>query len=393
MLNVGENAANSGFKPLRLTIARNARGLKQNELALEIGRSSATVSKWESVDYSHSPDENDLRALSAALGVEANWFFKELVSENSASFFRSLRSELKSARDKTAAKLIFSYDIYDAASDHIEFPYVDVPEIEGIGDYKTLTSDQIDRIADQVREYWGLGDGPIDDIITIIENAGIIVTDDFLVSEKLDGVSRWFSDRPVMLLAKDKNTGVRRRFDAAHELGHIVLHRNVSAEQLVEDWHLIEDQAMEFASAFLLPSSSFAHSVRDVNLDSLANLKPIWKVSIAAMLMRLRALNLIDADQSKNLWKYYSYRKWRGGEPHDDQIAFEQPINLGAAINMIAEGGVADFQLFMAKVGLLPDDISSLTGVSKETFSVIAKSKPRLRLVRNVESIGRPAND
>lgn len=393
MLEIGTNVAGGGFNPLRLTIARSARGLKKNELAEKIGRSSAILTKWESFDYSHRPDDQDILKLSHVLAVRGDWFFKELEKDGSASFFRSLRTELKSARDKTAAKLFFAYDIFDAAAEHIEFPHVDIPRIEGIGDYKTLSMEKIDRIADQVREYWGLGDGRIDDVMTVIENAGVVVADDFLVSEKLDGVSRWFGERPVILLAKDKETGVRRRFDAAHELGHVILHRSVTEAQLLEDWQLIEDQAMAFAGAFLMPSSTFAHSIRDFSLDSLANMKSYWKVSIAAMLVRLRTLNLIEKTESQNLWKYYSYRKWRGNEPHDDQIAFEQPVNLASAIAMIAEDGLSELQSFLNRVGLMPDDLVSLTGIDRSIVDQAIKQKPRLKLIRNPDVASAAAND
>ena len=393
MLSTESNAADSGFKPLRLTIARCARGLKQNELADQINRSASTISKWENVDYPHSPDEADLKSLSDILNVQPNWFFKPLTNPNSAEFFRSLRSELTSEREKVAAKLVFAHDIYESAAEHVEFPPVDIPQIEGEADYKLLSMDRIDKIADQVRAYWGLGDGPIEDLMTVIENAGIIVADDFLVSEKLDGVSRWFDDRPVMLLAKNKETGGRRRFDAAHELGHIILHRNVTRQQLKSDWRLIEDQAMGFASAFLMPSSTFAQSVKDCSLDALANLKPVWKVSIAAMLVRLRSLNLIEQDEGKNLWKYYSYRKWRGGEPHDDQIDFEEPLNLASALRMIVEDGPADLHIFRSRAGLSKGDLSSLTGIEEKLLSGIERKKPKLRVVGSGSQPAVAAND
>jgi len=393
MLERGTNVASSGFEPVRLTIARCARGMRQNELAERINRAPGTISKWENTEYMHAPDDQDLASLSGILRVQSSWFFKAIDSQPSASFFRSLRTELKSARDKTAAKLIFAHEIYSAAAEHVEFPHVDIPDLGVDVDYRLLSMDEIDRIADQVRQYWGLGDGPIEDLMTVIENAGIVVADDYLVSEKLDGVSRWFDDRPVILLAKDKETGVRRRFDAAHELGHMILHRSVSRDELKSDWRLIEDQAMAFASAFLMPSSSFAHAVNDLSLDKLANLKPEWKVSIAAMLVRLRSLNLLAEDESKSLWKYYSYRKWRGNEPHDDQIAFEEPLNLASALEMIAEDGPADLEQFVADTGLSERDLASLTGVHEGLFASMAKPKPRLKLVRNAGTKQLAAND
>jgi Zn-dependent peptidase ImmA (M78 family) len=382
------SAASSAFVPARLVSARAARGLKQNQLADRVGRSPALISKWENDSYNHAPESGDLEALSSVLQVQQNWFFKSLSAGENASFFRSLRSELKSARDRSGAKLLFLHEISLALERRIEFPEVDIPEILGANDYKTLSLDQIDKIAERVREYWGLGDDPIDDLMTIIENAGVIVGDEFLVSSKLDGVSRWFDGRPAMLLAKDKGTGVRRRFDAAHELGHLILHRDVSKAQLKEDWHLIEDQAMAFASAFLMPSTSFAFAARDISLGSLANLKPTWKVSIAAMLMRLRSLNLIQEGESKNLWKYYSYRGWRGNEPHDDQIEIEVPVNMRSAIEMIVHDGPAEVAAFVGETGLSADDIASLTGVDSQVLGVV-QERPKLRLVRSVAA----AND
>ena len=386
MLQRDLNTAGSGFVPARLVSARAARGLKQNQLAIEIGRSAGLISKWENETYGHSPDNHDLERLTGVLKVQPQWFFKPLADGQSASFFRSLRSELAGARERTAAKLLFLHEIFAALESRIEFPTVDIPEIVGPDEYRNLGFDQIDQIANRVREYWGLGDDPIDDLMTIIENAGVIVGDDYLVSAKLDGVSRWFNDRPVILLAKDKDTGVRRRFDAAHELGHVILHRHVTKHQLVEDWRLIEDQAMAFASAFLMPDSSFAHAVRDFSLEGLANLKPTWKVSVAAMIMRLKRLELIGDTERQNLWKYYSYRKWRGNEPHDELIDIESPLNLRSAIEMLIEDGAAETSDFVTSTGLLADDIASLTGVEREGLGF--EDRPKLKLVRGAANDG-----
>lgn len=388
MLHRGLSTAGSGFVPARLVSARWARGLKQNQLADKIGRSPALVSKWESDGYNHAPDSGDLELLADALEVQQSWFFKPLSEGTSASFFRSLRTELKSARNRTAAKLLFLHEIFGALENRIEFPEVDIPDILAPDEYKKLTLDQIDKVADRAREYWNLGDDPLDDLMTIIENAGVIVGDDYLVSPKLDGVSRWFEDRPVMLLAKDKDTGVRRRFDAAHELGHLILHRHVTQQQLKDDWHLIEDQAMAFASAFLMPGTSFAYAARDISLEGLANLKPTWKVSVAAMLMRLKSLNLIHEPEITNLWKYYSYRGWRGNEPHDDQIEIEVPVNLQSAIEMIVQDGPTEVADFVASTGLSTSDIASLAGGEPDVLEA-TRERPRLRLVRG----STPAND
>lgn len=386
------NAVSDGFVPARLTLARNARGMKQVELAAAIGRTPATISKWESNAYGHTPDKADLEKLADGLSVQVGWFYKPIIEYQSASFFRSLRSEIQIAREKTAAKICFVNEIFFALKDRVEFPPVDIPNLTNGDDYRTFSVDKIERIASNLREYWGLGDDPIDDIMLVIENAGVAVAEDYVASTKLDGVSRWFGEYPVILLAKDKNGGVRRRFDAAHELGHLVLHRDVTPEQLTDDLALIEEQAMAFAGAFLLPEASFSSDINNMTLDELADIKPTWKVSIAAMIKRMRALNLVASDHERNLWKYYSYRKWRGNEPYDDRIEIERPVNLMSAFEMIHEDGSSAIAALMAEIGLSVADVSDLTGVSPEFLGVRQSPQVKLKLVRR-EGVAVPSLD
>lgn len=383
------SADTDGFVPARLTIARQARGMKQNELADAVGRAPATVSKWESDAYDHGPDHAAISSLATILSVDHNWFYKPIVSCESVAFFRSLRSELFLARDRIAARLRFVDEISSALAERVEFPESDIPDLMDGRDFKTLRADDIDDIANKLRDYWMLGDDPIEDLMVVIENAGVAVAEDYVQSSKLDGVSRWFDKKPVILLAMDKQGGVRRRFDAAHELGHLVLHQGVRANDLRDNLALIEEQAMIFAGALLLPGSSFSFDVSDITLDNLADLKPKWKVSVGAMIKRLGVLNLADASHERNLWKYYSYRKWRGNEPYDDRLEVERPVNLKSAMEMIAEDGVDEISLLMNQIGLLPIDVAELTGVDISLLNKAKNKKPKLKLVRRHEA----AND
>jgi Zn-dependent peptidase ImmA (M78 family)/DNA-binding XRE family transcriptional regulator len=371
----------NGFVPARLTVARNARGMKQVELAETMGCAPATISKWESDGYDHSPDGGAISELSKLLSVEASWFYKPMTRCGNVAFFRSLKSALNIARDKTSAKLRFVDDISQALSERVEFPSIDIPDLVGSRDYKTLRSEDIDSIAYRLREYWGLGEDPIEDLMVVIENAGVVVAEDFVESAKLDGVSKWFSDRPVMLLAKDKQGGVRRRFDAAHELGHLILHQAVRESDIRENIDLIEEQAMIFAGSFLLPASSFFSDINDLTLDAFADLKPQWKVSIGAMIKRAGVLNLITPESERNLWKYYSYRKWRGAEPYDDRIEVEQPVNLKAATEMVAEEGPRETAALMEDIGISAKDVADLTGVNLSILTAPIRQKAKLKLV------------
>lgn len=387
-------AVNDGFVPARLTLARQARGLKQKELAQILGGSPSMVSKWESGEYAHAPDFSQISAIALALSVKPNWFYKSMEAQtDQATFFRSLKSELGVARDKTSAKLYFTNEIFSHLSERIEFPEIDVPDLIGDRDFRSISSDDIEKLANSLRDYWGLGDDPIIDLMLLIENAGVAVAEIFVDSAKLDGVSGWYGKQPVMLLAKDKQGGVRRRFDAAHELGHLILHQAVSKLDLQNNLTLIEEQAMAFAGAFLLPASSFSSGVRSATLDDLADVKIRWGTSIGAMIKRLRSLQLISEDHERNLWKYYSYRRWRGNEPYDDKISIETPVNMRSAVEMIIEDGLNEVEAFMNDVGLEPGDISDLVGIELHKLTRPERKKPKLRLISSEKSEHAAAND
>jgi Zn-dependent peptidase ImmA (M78 family) len=142
-------------------------------------------------------------------------------------------------------------------------------------------------------------------------------------------------------MASDKESGARLRFDLAHELGHLILHRWVDQAELESKTALkaIESEADRFAAAFLLPSTSFPHEVYTPRLDAFIPLKERWKVSIQAMVHRCRDLDIIDADQALNLYKQISFRKWRKKEPLDDprKIALEEPRLLKKAAALVLE--------------------------------------------------------
>ena len=382
------SALSGGFVPARLAIARQACGLKQKDLAEELGYGPAALSKWESEGYDHAPDRSVVENLASFLKVKPSWFFKPLASDHmSPPFYRSMRSELSIAREKAAAKLLFSHELFDQLNKHVEFPSCDIPAID-VGDYRLLSPEKIESIATELREYWGLGDDPISDMVLIIENAGIVVAETFLDSVKLDGVSAWCSNVPVILLAKDKQGGVRRRFDAAHELGHVILHRHLSTDAIKADLNLIEEQAMLFAGAFLLPASSFASTIGDCSLDHLAAIKPKWGVSVGAMIKRLGSLHLVSEGNERNLWKYYSYRKWHGNEPHDKTIEVERPENLRSAIEILAEDDQAALHELLGSLGLDGSYVAELTGIDINLLDDRPTERPRLQLVPRS-----PAND
>lgn len=375
----------NGFQPERLQQARLSRGLTQTALAAMVGRSSGTVSKWEKGEQ--SPELEALESLSSRLSIPSSWFLK-LVPDygDDVCFFRSNASITKEAQTISLIRLKWLNEISLHLQKWIDWPVVDVPSLPNV-DHRTISDAEIESAALICRERWGLGLGPISDVLLVLENAGVICVREELGFAKMDGASKWFQTdgRPYVFLAADKANGCRSRFDAAHELGHLVLHRNVSDLEFAKRYPEIERQAHLFAGAFLLPAESFAAEVGTPSLDTFLALKTRWRVSVGAMIMRCLGLGIIDSDYATRLWKNYSARGWRRGEPRDELIGLEEIRLLPRAIKMLLSDSGLDRATLTLALGLSSTECESLCSLPPGFLSerkVVTEISP-IRLKRD----------
>ena len=334
-----------GFQGQRLNQLRMAQNLTLAELGEQIGRSSSTVSAWEK--GTQLPEVESFDRLCHVFQVSRMWFLKPVppvVQESQRPyFFRSQASVHKQARERSQLYLAWLQEISDFFQDAMDWPEVNVPMLDA-DDCRLISDEEIEDIARECREAWKLGSAPIPNVIQIMENAGIICTRATLGHVKMDGVSHVsvLDGRPYVLIAEDKANAIRNRFDAAHELGHVVLHSKMPAAQYAkkELYDLLEGQAHRFASAFLMPPESFAQEVVWPTLDNLLSLKSRWKVSVASMIVRCRDLSLLTEQLELRLWKGRSARKWTRGEPGDDALAFEQPKLMMRGAHLLVDNGI-----------------------------------------------------
>lgn len=103
--------------------------------------------------------------------------------------------------------------------------------------------------------------------------------------------------------------------DAAHELGHLVMHRNL--DMGTSATKEIEAEANRFASAFLMPKSTMLkYTPRGFSLRDAVALKKRWKVSVAAFIYRSHDIGSLTDWQYHNLFKQLSSAGWRTDEPN-----------------------------------------------------------------------------
>ncbi|WP_082526432.1 ImmA/IrrE family metallo-endopeptidase [Kitasatospora sp. MBT63] len=291
------------FNPSRLTLARERRALTKQGLAQMCGVTRRTVTAWESGDVDSPP----LAQISAALDVPPEFFLADdapLIDESGVSF-RALSSV--SSRQITRVLAISSLAIELAAwiDKHYGTPAVDLPDLSESSDLPPALA------AEQLRSIWGLHHRPIKNMVTLLERKGVRVFSLPIDDRDVDAFEFSFEGRPFVFLNTSKSAE-RMRFDLAHELGHIILHKgerkNLSRQ--------IEQEAHEFAASFLVPADELhAQVVGKLRLDDIFKLKSYWKVSAVAMVERLYQLEFIT-EWTRRQWMIdLSQRGFRSSEP------------------------------------------------------------------------------
>ena len=338
------------FNGERLKKARLYRGLTVAELAEQVGCQRQTLSMYE-ISKSQPADSKIVAQISQILDFPITFFYEHSnMAPISTVYFRSLLTTSKKYRNEQIIKMEFLSQIYTLLQDYIEFPRYQPLYLP-----KGTTSEEA---AYALRDAWGLGNGPIENLISVVEQHGILVTSFGTNTDDVDAFSELvdIGDTPTFLIAysNNKTSAARIHFDIAHELGHICLHEWSDDLEGVtkEEFKKRECEANEFASAFLLPECSFRQDALACPSGPKAityykQLKRKWRVSIAAMLRRAKDLGFMTLDEYQMLIKIMQKRGQRKEEPLDDVLITAGPALLKASVIMLLQENVFTPKEFM----------------------------------------------
>jgi Zn-dependent peptidase ImmA (M78 family)/transcriptional regulator with XRE-family HTH domain len=361
----------NGFVPERIAEARAARRItSMSALARAMSVNPSSVSRWE--DGTSIPDAETLAQLASYLGVRQEFFFRPVNNPIRPTFLRSLASTLERDLKYQSMQMRWLQEISHALEHYVDFPKVDIPDVMNGARYSQLRDEDIERIALDLRRYWGLGEGPCGDMVTHLERIGCIVGAIEMDTIKLDGLCSWspVDGRPYILLATDKMSFARQQMDAAHEMAHAILHRDVTADEFKKDLKLIETQAFRLAGAFLLPSTTYPVEMRYPSLSTMVVAKERWRVSIKAQIRRLVQLRCIPDDVATHFYKLYSAKRWTREEPFDLAWKPSSPRVLSDAIHLVIDGGVrTKADLLALEFAISAGDVENLIGLDNGWFS------------------------
>lgn len=340
-------ASSALFDSQRLRLARLTRGMRKNELAEHCGVTPAAITQYE-LGRSR-PRPAMVAKLSLVLGFPASFFTGDRPVPRVAqapAFFRSLSRTRQMDRDRAEAQVALIWELIAALTEHVDMPEPDVPA-HHISEIAVRAD--IEAAAAAVRAEWRL-EAAVPSVVGLLELHGAPVVRLSSATHDVDAFSKWVEGRPIVVLWHGKDEA-RARFDAAHELGHLVMHPEPEPGSRV-----LENQAQAFASELLMPRELVMERLprrcpRGSEWDELFALKRGVGVSAKALLYRSRTLGVMTESAHRRAMIAMAERDWLIREPHD--LPAQPPQLLQEAVRLVSrEAGVSVEQL--AKEARLP---------------------------------------
>lgn len=326
----------------RLKSARLRAGFSLQALADKLPNkiSRQAIHRYEKGEV--MPDSEMLNALSEALDVRPDYFFREQHVELGEIEYR----KLKRMPAKEEAKVV------ELTRDYLS-RYLELEEILGINpefncplpeDFGSVsTYEQVNEAAGLVRTHWKLGCDPLSNIAELLEDKGIKVVK-LEVDLSFDGLQTWAASGKVPVIAYNAtklHKTDRIRFTLLHELAHLLL--KFDDDKL--SYKQKETLCHQFASAMLLPKPTIteelgAHRNR-ISIEELGNLKRQYGISMQAAIMRAKDCGIINEHYTSQLFFFFTHQNWRKEEPveyigEEESHRFDQLLHRALIEDLIS---------------------------------------------------------
>jgi Zn-dependent peptidase ImmA (M78 family)/DNA-binding XRE family transcriptional regulator len=359
---------NIRMKGQLLELARESRGLNQSELANRMNISQAQLSKYERGEK--AIPESRIQKFAKELDYNKAFFSHQGSIENIHLDFRKATS-LKSTHVKSLKAIINRTKIeLNELIQNFETQTIEIPQ----GEFGTRPED----IAKEVRKIWGLSSGPINNLFQTVEQNGIALfplnlsSVEYLESDKFSACALSIGEKMPLIIYNKMHSMDRNRFSVAHEIGHIFCHHfGTFYEHATEEGFgfdesekLREKEANLFASEFLMPEVDIKEDLEELHAYTLGELKKKWKVSMAALVERARALGTITYENYIQLRKYLSYKGWLLEEPFP--LESETPSFISNLIKTYINNFGVTVNALAKRLGLKLDEFTRIYPVKLE---------------------------
>ena len=334
-------------------MAREYRGLTQADLAQRMRCQQPKIAKIEA-GFSDDVSNETLMLLSAALEFPGTFFClpEQRIPFGSSAVYYRKKAKLSATDRKFIGALVNILRInIKTLLDSVELdPARRLPSMT-LEDHGNSPR----NVAQALRSYWRIPDGPIKNVTRLIESSGVIIVPCDFRTRDMDATSVRTNDMPPLIFINMDLPGDRWRFTLCHELAHILLHE-VPCESM-------EDEADEFAAEFLMPEVELKAQLlhmRPLRMRHLAELKSYWLVAMSALIVRAKELGVLDDQSAKTL---FVERASLGGNQEFIKIQKEEPRNLANMLLYHRQDMEFNSAELAGLLSVTPRELKSLLGV------------------------------
>lgn len=346
-------------------------------MAKELGVTSRSIQNYET--GSSAPDSEILAKMAKLLNFPQQFFCLEekmpTIGEHAASF-RSLSKMTEAMKSCALSAGAIAVNINEWIEERFNLPQADLPDLSDLSP---------EEAAATLRRMWDLGNAPIPNMIHLLESKGIRVFSLAEEAREVDAFCTWYGSKPFVFLNTMKSAE-RSRFDAAHELGHLV--RDVYSMQHGEAQGIeMERQADAFAAAFLMPKESVvANKPPAFTIRYLMKLKHYWGVSLAALAYRYNTLGQVTEWTYRNLCIEIAKNGYRTNEPEPMERENSQLLTKVLDIlqsRRVGRGEIAkNLCISVDEINALTFKLTRLSVVSGDpSTEIVTRQPPKLRLI------------
>ncbi|KPH78245.1 helix-turn-helix domain-containing protein [Oceanobacillus caeni] len=386
-----------------LTNLRIMHGYSRKQLSDMLGVTEQAVWQYEN-DYT-SPKMKIVNDLKSIFKVKSRYFYQDDVlcryfkNENKPVKNIAYRSKVMNVLSKTqseAKHIEFLDSLVNYLTAKIAYPTQKIIQLRNkVIKYLNTSNDdrvtQIQKVVKLARMELGLRNDTNDELMFLVEKSGIFIFEK-AIGEEIDAYSLWTKqDRPFIILGNLKRSSARRNFDIAHELGHLLLHYRVEFTSLNRKEHkAIENEANQFAGAFLLPEESFLADMGTItnltNPDAYFDLKKKWKTSMQVLGYRAAELGILDSKSHRNFYAALHRKGYLKIEPLDEIIPIQKPQKMKSIIDLVAKKKIIDLRQMLEDDWMVEIDfLHELTGIDISFFNNYMIRERDFELVRVYE--------
>lgn len=288
---------------------RLKKGLTKRELAERLNISPMAISNYE--NGKRKPDMELIKKMAMVLGVRVSDF---LVVRNEKLIFCHgefrKNSSLSVSQQEYVKESVEEY--FNRFMTIVEILGGDVLPDAPPTNILQLTGD-IEQDGQLLRKHLNLAeDGPISNLIEILENKGILIYVCDLDNDKFSGMSGFVNGRPYIVINKNMSPE-RNRSTIVHELSHLMFKW---PDNMCESE--IEEYATAISGAFLFPKTD---AIRELGIRRTVISKDMFLVakeygiSMYLLVKRAQLSGIITASLAKEFYVFAAKAGWRKNEP------------------------------------------------------------------------------